>query len=338
MKHLLSRWRKLLLWVFIPLLISLACVTLTADTPADSQTNDMTFGTGAFTLLDVEAGLANLPSYKATLIINFDGSRGGQSSQWSKTYVMLTTREPHARQLTIEKTGDLSDLDAVIWVEVGEAAYEKRGENTCIATLIEEGNSLSDRLEPASFLNGVIGAEEAGNETVNDVAADHYTFDESAFGQSDIAQSTGEMWVAAEGGYIVKYVLTTKGDADYFGEGIEGTLTWDYELTDVNQPVTFALPDDCPAGRVDAPLLPDATNILNVPSLLTYDTASTLADAAAFYQEQIPALGWTLLDEPTITETSAMMGFTQADQILTVIITADGTGTKVQIVLDKAQK
>ncbi len=45
-----------------------------------------------------------------------------------------------------------------------------------------------------------------------------------AFGQFCLAQSTGEMWVASDGGYIVKYLVTTKGDANYFGEGIDGTL------------------------------------------------------------------------------------------------------------------
>ena len=58
------------------------------------------------------------------------------------------------------------------------------------------------------------------------------------------------MWVAANGGYVVKYVLTTSHDPDYFGEGVEGELSWDYELTNVNQPVTMELPADCPAGML----------------------------------------------------------------------------------------
>jgi hypothetical protein len=242
------------------------------------------------------------------------------------------------RQLTIEKTGDNSDPDAVFMAEVDGAAYEKRGENACNATVIDPENSLGNTWEPAGFLTGVIGAEEAGAETVNNVAANHYTFNERAFGQLDVVQSTGELWVASAGGYIVKYVLTTQGDATYFGEGIEGTLTWDYELTDVNQPVTITLPDDCPAGMVDAPHLPDATNVLNMPSILAYDTASSLADAAAFYQEQIPNLGWALIGQPTIRETDALLEFTQGDQILTVIITTDAGTTSIKILLGKAQQ
>ena len=72
--------------------------------------------------------------------------------------------------------------------------------NACTASVIEQGASLSEIWEPAGFLTGVIGADEAGSETVNGAAAQHYTFDERVLGQSGVAKSTGEMWVASDGG------------------------------------------------------------------------------------------------------------------------------------------
>jgi hypothetical protein len=355
MTHLFTRRWKIVLFVLITVFASSACLTLTRGTPAGAPTSpagtsapggggvpvtvpgDVAFGPGSFNLTEPRVGLADLSGYKATLTLSFDGSSAGKSEQWSKTYVMLTSKEPAARQLTIEKTGDLPDLDAVFLAETDGAAYERRGTNACNATVIDPGNSLADRWEPAGFLNGVLGAQAAGNETVNGVAADHYTFDERAFGQQGIAKSKGGMWVATDGGYIVKYVLTTKGDASYFGEGIEGTLTLDYALTDANRPVAIQLPEDCPAGMVNAPQLPDAANVRNVPSMLTYDTSSSLADAAAFYQKQIPELGWTPLGDPAINDTTALLDFTQGDQELTVIIAAGDGGTKVHILLGKSQ-
>lgn len=331
-----SRW-KILLLMLMPLLVSSACSKVTPDTTADSRT-DLVFGPGDFIFTDTKAGLSVLSSYKATLTYSFDGTRAGNTEQWSKTYVMLTAREPAARQLTIDTVGNIPDLDAVFMAELDGAAYERRGENACTASVIEQGNSLADWLEPAGFLTSVIGADEAGGETVNGMAADRYTFDERALGGLGIVESGGEMWVASEGGYIVKYLVTTEGNADYFGEGIEGTLTWDYELTDINGPVTIELPADCPAGMVDAPLLPDASDVLNMPSILNYDSSTSLAEAAAFHQEQIPNLGWALIREPAITETNALMEFTQGDQNLTVIITSDAGVTTVNILLEKAQE
>ncbi|MDO8736156.1 MAG: hypothetical protein Q7K29_03635 [Thermoleophilia bacterium] len=328
-----KRWSILPL-ILLPLLVSLACGT------SDSQTSeqetiqaDVVFGPGAFVHPDTQAGLSDLTSYKASLTLSFDGTRDGKAQKWSRTYVLLNAKEPAARQLTIEKTGDISDPGVVFMAEVDRAAYEKRGENACTANVINQENSLIKRLEPAGFLNGVIGAEAAGGETVNAIAVDHYTFDERAFGQLDLAQSTGEMWVASNGGYIVKYLLTTKGNADYFGEGVAGTLTLDYELTGVNQPVALKLPGDCPAGMVNAPLAPNASNVVNVPSVLTYDTSTSLADVTAFYKKEIPALGWALTVEPTVTETTALMEFTQGNQTMTIVNTAGATGTKVHIVV-----
>ncbi|HCC79252.1 MAG: hypothetical protein A2X25_15495 [Chloroflexi bacterium GWB2_49_20] len=358
MTHLIYRsWTKVLLMLIL-LFAASACLTLTDSSPSQTQApevtggssavsqdpdviiveGDVAFGPGSFDLTEPAVGLSDLSSYKATLIISFDGTRDGQPEQWSRTYVMLANLEPTSRQLTIEKAGDISDLHPVFMAEVDGAAYERRGENACAASVIQEGISLAERWEPAGFLIGIIGAEAAGSETVNGVAADHYTFDERALGLLGIAQSTGELWVASDGSYIVKYVLTTAGNADYFGEGIEGSLTLNYELTSGNQPVTFELPGDCPAGMVNAPQLSDASNIQNMPGLLTYDTFSSLPDAAAFYQKQIPDLGWTLLGEPVITESTVLMDYTQGVQKITVIITTGDAGTKVHIILGKSQE
>jgi len=139
MKHLLSKRWTILLLILLPLLVSLACKFLTggpaAGTPTpDSQTPelvtiqaDVVFGPGAFIFPDTKAGLADLTSYKASLTLSFDGTRAGKAQKWSKTYVMLSAKEPAALQLTIEKTGDISDLDAVFMAEMNGAAYERRG-------------------------------------------------------------------------------------------------------------------------------------------------------------------------------------------------------------------
>jgi hypothetical protein len=342
--------------ILVILWISLACLTLTgapstATQKASSVSSTATresstasaeinvdFGPGTFDFPDTKAGLADLTSYKASLTLSFDGTRDGKVQKWSKNYVLLSAKEPATIQLTIVKTGDLANLESVFMAEAGGADYERRGEKACTANVIESGNSLSNRLEPAGFLTFVIGAEAAGSETVNATAANHYTFDERASGQSGLVKSTGEVWVASEGGYIVKYLLTTKGNADYFGEGIEGILTLDYELTDVNQPVTFKLPDDCPAGLVNAPLLQDASNVLNMPGMLTYDTSTSLTDIVAFYQKEIPNMGWKLVGDPTITEKAALMEFKQGNKTMSIILTADDYGTTVDVVLGNAQE
>ncbi len=299
---------------------------------------ELTFGPGPFIYTDTRTGLADLPGYQARLTLTFDGTRDGQTQKWSKTYTMLATKDPQARQLTIERMDGTSQPEPVFQAEMDGLNYERRGEDACNATEIQEGNSLGERFEPASFLTGVIGAEEAGSETVNGVAANHYTFDQYALGEQDQTESTGEIWVASDGNYIVKYLLTRKGKADYFGEGIEGALTLDYELADPTQPVTIQLPEDCPPGMVDAPLLQDAANVEKGPGILSYKTATLLKDAAAFYQEQIPGLGWKVEGKPSITDTAALLDYKKGSQTMTIIISADEKATTVQILLENVQK
>ena len=312
--------------------------TVPAQEPAKVQV-DVVFGPGVLILPVASVGLADLSSYTASLTFSFDGTQAGQPKKWSKTYVMLTDQKPAARQLTITKTGDVSDPAPILLAEADGAAYARHGENPCIAKGIVAGDTLAQRFEPAGLLTGVIGADAAGSAAVNGAAADHYTFDERALGQANLAKSTGEMWVASKGNYIVKYLLATKGGADYFGEGTVGTLTWDYELTGANQPVSIQIPKDCPAGLVDAPLLPDASNLRSMPGMLTYDTSTSLADAAAFYAKQIPALGWKVAegepDKPDVSGDSVVLDFTQADKTISIILTSDQGVTTVDITLTR---
>ena len=344
MSPLMRNTRPALL-LLIPLLISLGCSTpIGAATPGVTPENmtiqkDVVYGSGPFNLPDARVGLSDLSSYQATLALSFDGTRNGQPEKWSQTYVMLTQKDPASRQLTIEKSGDLADLDSVFMAEANQAAYARTGDRSCSANQIEAGDSLANRMEPAGFLNYVIGAAEAGSETVNDIAAAHYTFDQHALGQQDLTESTGELWVAPDGGYIVKYVLTTKGKADYFGDGIEGALSFDYELTAVNQPVTINIPADCPPGLVDAPRLPDASNVLGNLGVLTYTTASSVREAAAFYQKELPKLSWKATGVASVEDTSASLNFEKDGVTMLVSITREDNGTtNVQIALLRIQE
>ena len=353
--------------LFTLLVASLACQTLRAGAPASTSvpTPDLPPGTeagsvpttaaaastdaapesgaavgeaelgpGDFNLLEPATGLADLASYKATLILSFEGSQYDEPQQWTKTYVLLAARDPATRQLTLEKEGDLGDLAPEFWAERDGVAYAWGGEQGCRASALADGPSLIERLEPAAMLDGVLGADAAGNETINGLAADHYTFDERAFGNLGLAEADGELWLAAEGGFVVRYLLNTTAGADYFGDGLEGTLTWDYELTDANQAPAFELHADCPAGMVDAPLPEDAADVVAVPGLLAYSTGLSPAETATFYEAEMPGLGWVLAGAPLVAEVGVRLDFARAAQTLAVVISAGEGETSVHILLD----
>jgi hypothetical protein len=250
---------------------------------------------------------------------------------------MLATNNPVARQWTIEQTADASAAEVIFTAEIDGLDYEKIGEGSCIANVTQPDDRLSDSLELASLLSGVIGAEEAGTETVNQIETNHYTFDQHALGQEEITQSTGELWVASDGEYIVKYVLTSIGNADFFGEGVEGTLSFDYELSDINLPIEIILPEDCPPGLVNTPMLQDASNVENFPGLQTYDSSASIADAAAFYEAQLPPLGWTAQGDPLISDTTAVLLYTKGEQAMVINIEAADQASQVTIFVGQNQ-
>jgi hypothetical protein len=289
------------------------------------------YGPGTYEFPAPASGLSNLDSYRSTLVISFAGTEAGQPSQWSNTYEMIAFAAGAERQLTLAAAGDQGEGAAtpIYRAELNGVAYERDADAACTTASIHEPDSLALRWEPASFLSGVTGAVETGVEDVNGLAATRYTFDQRAFGPLPASESTGEMWIASDGGYLVRYLLTTIGTAEYFGEGNEGTLTFDYQLNDVNAAPAIDLPADCVADAVDAPLLPDAADVARVPGLLSYTTASTPEEVTAFYQEELTALGWEPTVDPTVSETTTIQNFTRDGEQLAVLVTVDEAGSSV---------
>jgi hypothetical protein len=332
--------------------------------PADKVEVALELGPGDFDLPDPAVGLAELSSYEATLMMSFDGKEGGQPAKWSRTYDLQFSKDPAARFWTMQTAEDLTPDQVVGRLELNGAAYEISADGSCAAHALDPASSSAAELEPAASLVGLLGAQAAGHETLEGVEADHYTFDERALAQAGRNKSTGEVWVAAQGGYVLRYLKTTTAGADYFGEGTEGKLELEYDLTGINKPLTIELPPGCPPGLVQAPMMPDAANVHNEPGVLQYESAASVPDVAAFYAKQLPAQGWVDpstvnvpdgispqdyqqlmqqmqalgMTQPTAvpSETEAMLVFDQGAQRLSVSITRTESVTRVSLSLDKA--
>jgi len=380
MAQFFSGHSRITLLILLLISTSFACQTIGSSSTPEAEVSgtpefievDLELGPGNFDYPDTAAGLAELSSFKASLTVSFEGTQGGQAAQWSNTSVFTYQKEPLARTLTFETTAVVEDPQPNFRAEMDGAEYELFADGNCFASPLDPANSAIEFLNPIVAVAGVLGAEESGHETVNGIETDHYTFDERAIAQAGLNTSSGELWVASQGGYLVRYHLTTEGDENYFGEGMAGTVTWDYELSEVNQVAAIQLPDGCPAGMVDAPMLPDAVNITDMPGLLQYDTATSVLEARAFYEQELPKLGWVVpaaplpeemaLPEgmsqeqfqqmlemmqqlgsggpagptPTPDPNNAVLEFTRGEYTLSVTITLGTTGTRVQITMSRS--
>jgi hypothetical protein len=240
------------------------------------------------------------------------------------------TSEPAVSVLTIEASGDTQAPDPQVVAEADGASYELGADGRCSSRSIEPGGSIVEFREPASLLPSLLGAETAGSEPANGVSADHYTFDGRSLLESGGPTTAGEIWVASDGGHVLRYARTTTADAAYFGDGLDGKMTWDYGLSDVNALDSVTLPDAC---RIDAPLIRGATDVLLLPRYTGFDTQSSIAEVISFYEQELQTRGWTVSSEPYKDGVTAIVEFGKDDQVLTLIITTTESGLRVDLAL-----
>jgi hypothetical protein len=296
---------------------------------------EVELGTGTFDLTDLRMGLADLSSYQQTLTVSFVGTNDGSPHEWTQTRTFVHTEEPLGSMLTIESSGDIDAANPAVVAETAGALYESFNDGSCTGGPIEAEDSLLTLEEPVGLLAGLLGAEEAGTDRANDVAALYYTFDERAMGELGRAETDGEVWVAVDGGYVLRYVRTTGADAAYFGEGLEGTVTWAYDLTGIDQLPGIVLPPRC---QIDAPKMEDATNLQVLPEWMGFDTPSSISDVTAFYEEQLPARGWTRSGDQLIAPETEFTNYSRGDELMTVIATVGDTGARVNVLLSSASE
>jgi hypothetical protein len=80
--------------------------------------------------------------------------------------------------------------------------------------------------------------------------------------------------------------------------------------------------------------MPDATNVSTFGNMVSYESSSSLDDVLAFYQEQMPAEGWSDRGNSFISESSAMLSFTKNDRTATVTLT-DAGGTVSVVIMSE---
>jgi len=296
------------------------------------------FGPGSFDLPEPRTGLDTLTSYRATLTVAFSGTTAGKPDEWTTTTVMARGPDPSGRLLTVDTSGGTAPSTALLLAERNGASYEQLDGAACSARPIDPEATLTSAYEPAATLAGVLGAVEVGTETIDGRATTHATFDERAIGGLGVSRSTGDLWVAEDGRFIVKYVLTSTGGAAMFGASSEGTATWTYEVTDIGAAVAVELPADCPAGMLaEVPTLPDAVAVISAPGVLAYDSATPTADAAVFYDTALTGLGWSAQPEPSVTDTVVLQEYVRGSEQLSLTISRTGTITSVLLLLGPLQ-
>ncbi len=241
------------------------------------------------------AGLDQLDSYNLTLRVSFKGTRDAQTVTVTDFFTRSFSLNPAAQFATIQTTGDDGKPAILVQGRVDDVQYARTGaDEPCTArTATSAGRRI---FNPVVLLKPFFQGKDVGPETVNGLPTRHYVME--ALRNADTEMSA-EVWIAEKNAYVVKYALLVKGGEAYFGKGSKGEQTLAFELRDVGAKKTVAIPNGCLPSITDLPAMPDAANVKRSLMELNYTTVSGIAKTAAFYQEQMKALGWTLESIPT---------------------------------------
>jgi hypothetical protein len=219
-------------------------------------------------------------------------------------------------------------------IRVGNAVYSLSQEGQeCWGEYVDQPSEAM--AAPVSLLLPVSEANEVGSETVNGVAAQHYHFDQTGLSVTEPGAS-GEVWIAQQGGYVVKYTLSIPGPTTPTGNGAEIAETVDYELEEVNSFTQISLPAGCVPVLVDFPTMADAQDIYQGSGYMDYTSPSTLAQVIDFYNQALPPLGWTAVESPFASDQTGTQAleYTQGDQDLTILLDSSSGSLEVSVLLN----
>jgi hypothetical protein len=282
------------------------------------------------TLADPTLGLAELKSYHVSFRQDVTGTQDGKAYE-HHTHIELTRASGDSDFVRdLQGTGRTASYFRAI--QAGQAVY--RWDSLQGSCQGEEGALRQNEiLDPAELLLPVLKTTKVGKETINQISAIHYQFDQNALPITDPKPSaTGDMWLAETGGYLVKYTLATKSNS----AGLEGSLSWTYELSQVNTIGAIPMPQGCEPVPVDIPAMPNAQAINRYSGWMLYQTSSSVSQVADFYFQQLGSLGWTTdTTKPTgDLKTPYGLTFRKGDEILTIMIDlADSGGLDITILM-----
>ena len=288
-----------------------------------------------FSVESRDAGLDKLKTYRSRWRSEWKATEGGVTESVTWEWFEEVARESKAHhwgsKMTDVKTKKLLVFE--FW-QIADESYimttDDDGTQECMMISGEaQGNAFASGLLSPNTFGGVSDAKYVGTETVNGIKTKHYKYDEKAATLAGFGRVSGEIWVAEDGGYVVKDTMSWQGAAGMFGASSKasGTGTWTFEVMDVNKPLTIKAPELCEKGKVDVPVMPNTLEKAQIGPMITFKTAAKPAEVVEFYKKEMAKAGWQPEGEPEISDEVSMLSFTKdgATAQITILIADDKT-------------
>jgi hypothetical protein len=291
-------------------------------------------GPGDFDLPEPAIGLDKLDSYTQRLVYQVETALHNQP------YLSTTSTERTMAGgqtlgiLEAETSGSQPIYRAAL--RTADALYVQQERlQACRAS--QDTQRADPVTNPALRLPPVFGAEEAGRENIDGMAAIHYRFDQRAvrYAAGQNGTASGELWVTADSGLLLKYSLTVETS----GGDSPGVQTWEYSLSQINSASAVRLPDGCLTLPLDLPILPGAQDVTLRPGVARYNSVETQETAARFYRDEMSAAGWQAVPSDEMSEGALALTFIQPQEkgSRLAVVRLEATGGKLQVIIQTIQ-
>ena len=278
---------------------------------------------GQLSLGDITAGLDALSSYKLT----FTTQTTSGSSKSTTSLVEEADNTHKIKHLHAEKTDGTGKTNYDFYIENnitytfnaadGSCQSAGEGQEGLIAAMVPLPAEYIGAIEKAVLVNE--------SEEINGVTVDQYSVDASMLTGGWLSSGKGQVFLAQDGKYVVKFGAQGTGNA--------GDLVVDYEITAANQPLTIMVPDACKSsssGKSDIPLPANATNVGTLAGMITFKSPDSPSVVANFFKLALPQKGWTAEFQTTSGGMDVLI-FTKDSVSLQIMIQAQNGETNVSI-------
>ena len=319
-----NKWLIKVIGIIALLLVTLSCslTSMVQQKTQDTSSNAGSTSSVDDLLLNPVIGLDQLTGYKASLQQDLTGTLDGQPYERHIDYEL--SKQPYSGAFDYSNSVSGTDIRSISLrlISLDEAFYEwKQDQSEC------RGSNTSPTdyavTDPASLLIPVKNGDFVGKENVNGIDSSHYTFDRGSLPVAKGSENvTGELWIANNGGYVVKYLLNVTLPGKITGKDLEISQTWVYQLELLGQKDAISLPEGCRAVPVEITPMEGSKNISYDSGSLTFETSTKADEVVDFYLDHLSTLGWQPPEKQPQGAITApfLMNFRKGAQVLTLFL------------------
>lgn len=252
--------------------------------------------------LELDASTNGIPSYRAQMLVHFTGQDDAGQAFQSTLTLAEEVNQTQAAQHLLAKT-EISDQPPASFelYRLGEQVFMVSTEISSQAGCMRLDASQSGAqpaLRPKDVFTFIrLGDLVQSGETTNGFVTDHYKLAEAGLGVGSAQGWAGDVWVAQQGGFIVRFSGSAEGEVTLTGRPGSGRLEWEYELN-AEDALSIGLPEDCSEiGLLDVLLPEGAQNLMQVGTQVSFTSQSQAVELADFYRRALVEDGWTINED-----------------------------------------